>query len=70
MIHVLQPQKEKLGLYFQSRTCLGALKTHVFLSFLWSVVCKCPVINVTQHTLKIVTQNTRLIGYFPIVLMK
>ena len=36
----------------------------------WSVVSKWPVINVTLLTLKIATQNTRLMGYFPIVLMK
>ena len=47
-----------------------ALETHDLLRFLWSVVCKCPVINVTLLTLKIATQNTRLMGYFPIVLMK
>ena len=46
-----------------------ALATHVVLSFLWSVVCKRPVINVTLLTLKIATQNTRLMGYFPIVSM-
>ena len=47
-----------------------ALETHVFLSFLWPVVCKRPVINVTLITLKIPTKKTRPIGYFPIVLMK
>ena len=47
-----------------------ALETHDFLRFLWSVVCKWPVINVTLLTLKMATQNTRLMGYFPIVLMK
>ena len=47
-----------------------ALETHDLLRFLWSVVCKWPVINVTLLTLKIATQNTRLMGYFPIVLMK
>ena len=47
-----------------------ALETHDLLSFLQSVVCKWPVIHVTLLTLKIVTQNTRLMGYFPIVLMK
>ena len=47
-----------------------ALETHDFLRFLRSVVCKWPVINVTLLTLKIATQNTRLMGYFPIVLMK
>ena len=46
-----------------------ALETQYLLRFLWSVVCKWPVINVTLLTLKIATQNTRLIGYFPIVLM-
>ena len=52
MNHVPQPQEEKLGYYFQSETCPGALETHIFLSFLWSVVCKRPVINVTLITLK------------------
>ena len=47
-----------------------ALETHDLLRFLWSVVCKWPVINVTVLTLKIATQNTTLMGYFPIVLMK
>ena len=47
-----------------------ALETHDLLRFLWSVVCKWPVINVTLLTLKIATQNTRLMGYFPKVLMK
>ena len=44
-----------------------ALETHDFLRFLRSVVCKWPVINVILLT---ATQNTRLMGYFPIVLMK
>ena len=47
-----------------------ALEIHNLLRFLWSVVCKWPVINVTLLTLKIATQNTRLMGYLPIVLMK
>ena len=47
-----------------------ALETHDLLRFLWSVVCKWPVINVTLLTLKIATQNTSLMGYFPIVLMQ
>ena len=47
-----------------------ALKTHALLRVLWSVVCKWPVINVTLLTLKIAAQNTRLMGYFPTVLMK
>ena len=46
------------------------LETHDLLSFLRSVVCKWPVINVSLLTLKIATQNTRLIGYFLIVSMK
>ena len=46
------------------------LETHDLLRFLWSVVCKWPVINVTLLTLKIATQNTRLMGYSPIVLLK
>ena len=47
-----------------------ALETQHLLRFLWSVVCKWPVIIVTPLTLKIATQNTRLMGYFQIVLMK
>ena len=47
-----------------------ALETHNLLRFLQSAVCKWPVINVTLLTLKKATQNTRLMGYFPIVLMK
>ena len=47
-----------------------ALETNDLLRFLRSVVCKWPVMNVTLLTLKIATQNTRLMGYFPIVLMK
>ena len=47
MNHVPQHQEEKLGYYFQSERCPWDLETHVFLSFLSSVVCKSPVINVT-----------------------
>ena len=47
-----------------------ALETHDLIRFLRSVLCKWPVINVTLLTLKIATQSTRLMGYFPIVLMK
>ena len=47
---VAPPQEEKLGHYFQSGTCLGALETHVLLSFLWSIFCKWPVTNVTLLT--------------------
>ena len=47
-----------------------ALETHDLLRFLWSVVCKWPVMNVTLLTLKIATQNTRLMVYLPIVLIK
>ena len=46
------------------------LETHDLLRFLRSVVCKWPVINVTLLTLNIATQNTRLMGYFLIVLIK
>ena len=46
-----------------------ALEIHNLLRFLRSVVCRWPVINVTLLTLKIATQNTRLMGYFLIVLM-
>ena len=47
-----------------------ALETHDLLRFLRSIVCKWPVINVPVLTSKIATQNTRLIIYFLIVLMK
>ena len=47
-----------------------ALETHDLLRDPWPVVCKCPVIDVTLQSLKIATQNARLIGYFLIVLMK
>ena len=67
MNHVPQPQEETLGYYLQSGTCLVCLETHDLLRFLWSVVCKWPV---NLLTLKIATQNTRLIGYFTIVFMK
>ena len=70
MNRVPLPQERTLGYYFQSGTCLVALETHDFLRFFRSVVCKWPVINVTLLTLKIATQNTRLMGYFPILLMK
>ena len=50
---LLHPQEEKVGYYFQSGTCLRASETHVLLSFLWSIFCKWPVINVTPQTLKI-----------------
>ena len=46
------------------------LENHDLLRFLRSVVCKWPVMNVTLLTLKIATQNTRRMGYFPIVFMK
>ena len=59
MNHVPQPKEEKLGYYFQSETCPGALETHVFLSFLWSVVCERPVINVTLIILKIPTKKDK-----------
>ena len=49
----LSSVEEKLGSYFQSGTCLGALETHALLSFLWSVSRKWLVINITLLTLKI-----------------
>ena len=50
---LLHPQEEKVGYYFQSGTCLEALETHVLLSFLRSIFCKWPVINVAPQILKI-----------------
>ena len=70
MNHVPLPQEETLCFFFQSGTCLVALETHDLLRFLRAVVCKWPVINVTLLTLNIATQNTRLMGFFLIVLMK
>ena len=49
---LLHPQEEKVRYCLQPGTCLGALETHVLLSFLWSIFCKWPVINVTPQTLK------------------
>ena len=46
---VAPPRKKKLVIIIS----LGALETHVLLSFLWSVFCKRPVINVTSQILKI-----------------
>ena len=47
-----------------------ALETHDLLRFLRSIVCKWPAIMVTLLTLKMATQNTILMGYIPIELMK
>ena len=60
----------KSWLLFSVRDMSWGLRNPFLLSFLWSVVCKRPVINVTLITLKIPTKKTRPIGYFPIVLMK
>ena len=49
--HVPQLQEEKLVYYFQSGTCLVALKPMLLLRFLWSFFCKWPVINVTLLTM-------------------
>ena len=46
-------KKQTVGCFFQSKACLGALETDNLLSFLWSILCKWPVINVTPQTLKI-----------------
>ena len=53
------PKEEKVGYYFQSGTFLGALETHVLLSFPRSIFCKWPVINVTPQTLKIAVHKTQ-----------
>ena len=63
-------RKKHLVSFFQSGTCLVALETHDLLRFLRAVICKWPVINVTLLALNIATQNSRLMGYFLIVLMK
>ena len=57
MNHVFQPKEDKLGYYFKSETCLGAIETHVLLCFLWSIFCKWPVINATLLTLKVAVQK-------------
>ena len=62
--------RRKAWLLFSVRNMSWGLRNPSFFSFLWSVVCKRPVINVTLITLKIPTKKTRPIGYFPIVLMK
>ena len=56
MNHIPQPQEENLGYYFQSETCVGVLEIQVLLSFLRSVVCKWPVIDVTLLALKIASR--------------
>ena len=53
MNHVPQPQEEKFGYYFQSKTSLWVFETHALLCFIWSFFCKWPVNNVTLLTLKI-----------------
>ena len=45
------------------------LRNPCFTTFSLVSRCKWPVINVTLLTLKKATQNTRQMGYFPIVLM-
>ena len=56
---LLHPQEEKIGYYFQSEACFGALEIHVLLSFLWSIFCKWLVINVTLLTLKIAVHKIK-----------
>ena len=58
-----RPQEEKLDYYFQSGACLGALETHVLLSFLWLIFCKWHVINVTLQKLKIAVHKEKNIFY-------
>ena len=60
----------KAWLLFSVRDMSWSLRNPFFLSFLWSVVCKRPVINDALITLKLLTKKTRLVGYFRIVLMK
>ena len=64
MKHIPKPQKEILGYYFQSGTCLGVFKTHVSLCFRWSFFCKWPVINVTLLTLKIAVHKIQDLYHF------
>ena len=60
------PKEEKLGYYFQSGKCPGALETHVLLSFLWSIACNQRYPTDIENSS---TQNTRPIGYFTKVSM-
>ena len=46
------------------------LRNRVLLSFLGSIFCKWPVINVTLHKLNIEVHKIQDIGYFSTVLMK
>ena len=46
------------------------LRNHVLLSFLGSIFCKWPVINVTIHTLNIEVHKIQDIGYFSTVLIQ
>ena len=55
------PQEEKLGYYFLSGTCLGALETHVLLSFLWPIACNQRYPTDIENSS---THITRPIGYF------
>ena len=47
------PQEENFAYYYQSGNVFRTLEIHVLLSFLLSIFCKKPVINVTLLTLKI-----------------
>ena len=61
---LLHSPGRKFGYYFELGTCLGALETHVLLSFLWSAFYKWPVINVTLLTLKTVVLKIQDIRIF------
>ena len=62
------PRKNNLLTIFSRG--LRALKTYVLLSFLWSIsvngLYQCDPTNIGNSS----THNTKLIGYFPIVLLK
>ena len=63
------PGRKALLLFSVKDMSLG-LRNLCFSKFLWSVVCKRSVIDVTLLTLNIPTKKTRQIGNFPIVLME
>ena len=56
---LLHPPGRKSWLLFSVKDMSWGLKTHVLLSFLWSIFCKWPVINVTPQTLKKAVHKTQ-----------
>ena len=66
MNRVQHQLEEKLGCYFQSETCLGALETYVLQSFRRLILCKWPEINLPLVTLKIAIHKIQTNGIFSI----